>query len=204
MLSHFLIALRETCEAARVVGIVVGCLIKNGYTRYQWTVYSALFAGFLGSLVSAFLFFYLSSFFKSEAAEKIFESTTVLVGAVFLITTVLWLHKYRTAPRYLEKQVETKLLRPYPKIAIFGLIATAVLREGVEMVIFLNAAVADKDVLNAVSIVGGIAAATALGYCVFLTSLKIHLKHFFAITNILLVLFAISLIVRSVHEMVEL
>lgn len=204
MFANFIIAFRETLEAALVVGIIVSCLIKSGYTRYQWTLYSALAFGIGGSLIGALLLSRLSSYFSGGSAEEIFEAVIMLIGASLLISTIFWLHKYRTSPRYLEKQVERGLLHSYPQMAIFGLITTAVLREGIEMVVFLNAVVAFKNTINAISIVSGIALAAGLGYFVFLTSLKIPLKHFFAVTNVLLTLFAVSLIARGIYEIVEL
>src|SRR3989338_4771617 len=170
MFSNFIIALRETLEAALVVGIIVSCLKKSGYTRYQWTLYSALATGIGGSLIGAFLLSRLSSYFRGGSAEKIFEAAIMLIGASLLISTIFWLHKYRTSPQYLEKQVERGLLHSYPKMAIFALIATAVLREGIEMVIFLNAAMIFKNTLNTISIVAGIGLAAGLGYLAFLTS----------------------------------
>lgn len=204
MFTDFIIAFRETLEAALVVGIVVSCLIKSGYTRYQWSVYSALAVGVGGSFIGALLLSRLSSYFTGGSAEKIFEAVIMVIAASLLIATIFWLRKYRASQRYLEKQVARGLLHSYPQMAIFGLVATAVLREGIEMVIFLNAAVAFKDTINVISIVSGIAFAAGLGYLTFLTSLKIPLKYFFAVTNSLLTLLAASLIARGIYEIVEL
>ena len=148
MFSNFIIALRETLEAALVVGIIVSCLKKSGFTHYHWTLYSALCAGIGGSLIGALLLSRLSVYFRGGVLKEIFEAGIMIIGAALLIATIFWLHKYKTTPDHIKKQV--------------------------------------------------------VGYCVFLTSLKIPIKHFFTVTNALLILFAVSLITRGIYEIMEL
>ena len=74
MFSNFIIALRETMEAALIIEIIISYLRKSGFTRYQWTLYSALAAGIGGSLIGALLLSRLSVYFRGGVLKEIFEA----------------------------------------------------------------------------------------------------------------------------------
>ena len=100
--------------------------------------------------------------------------------------------------------VSTELTKPR-KFGLFLLVFTAVLREGIETVIFLGAAsfVSTSNAATGVGALAGIIAAIFLGYIIFAGSMKISIKKFFDITSILLILFAAGLVAQGVHELQE-
>ena len=49
----------------------------------------------------------------------------------------------------------------------------------------------------------GLGAAILLGWLLFASSRRLNLKHFFQITNILLLFFAAGLVAHGVHELIE-
>ena len=63
MIESFLITSRETLEASLVVGIVLTYLNRTDNKQYKKSVYYAILAGILGSILGAFLFTLLSSHF---------------------------------------------------------------------------------------------------------------------------------------------
>jgi high-affinity iron transporter len=79
----------------------------------------------------------------------------------------------------------------------------AVLREGVETVIFLGAASFVSAGNNFLGALVGIALAVVLGYALFAASVKVNLKQFFNVTSILLILFAAGLVSLGLHELEE-
>lgn len=94
---------------------------------------------------------------------------------------ILWMMKQSRIAADLERRVAVQLSRAH-RFGLFGLVFVAILREGIETVLFLSAA-GDNSLIGAVA---GIAGAIVLGWAIFAGSLRVNLRKFFAITNILL------------------
>ncbi|MFH1784040.1 MAG: FTR1 family protein [bacterium] len=202
MLASFIITFRETLEAALIVGIILGYLSRTKKTKYNNIVYVGVVSGILASIIGAFLFNMLSGGFSGRA-EEIFEGITMLLGAFLLTTMILWMMKQKHVIRDVEHKVATELSQAH-KFGLFSLVFIAVLREGIETVIFLGASsfvsAGDNTMKGALA---GIVAAILLGYLMFVGSLKVNIKKFFLITNILLILFAAGLVAHGMHELQE-
>jgi high-affinity iron transporter len=98
--------------------------------------------------------------------------------------------------------VATELTQSH-KFGLFSLVFIAVLREGIETVIFLGASRFASTNNTMIGALAGITAAIFLGYAMFIGSMKINIKKFFNITSILLILFAAGLVAHGVHEFQE-
>lgn len=205
VLASFLITSRETLEAALVVGIVLTFLTKTNNHKYKKTVYYGIAFGILLSILAAVIFTIFAGGFSGRA-EELFEGTTMLVASVLLTTMILWMMKQKHFVKEIENKVstvidKTNLDKTYA-YGIFFLILIAILREGVETVIFLNA----MRYASGISLVGGILGvlvAIGIGYLFFNSARKINLKKFFNISSILLILFAAGLVAHGVHELQE-
>ena len=204
MLDSFLITSRETLEASLVVGIVLAYLNRTSNRNYKKSVYYAIVFGIAASVIAAFMFTFLAADFEG-AAEQIFEGTTMLIGAVLLTTMIFWMMRQRRISRKIEGKVQKHLASSrqfFSHIGIFAIIFVAVIREGIETVIFLNAI----NYANGINFIGGalgVIAAIIIGYLFFVGTRKINLKQLFSVSSILLILFAAGLILRSVHEFEE-
>lgn len=201
MLSSFLITFRETLEVALVVGIVLSYLVRTKQTRFTNVVYVGIAAGVFASIVAAFLFTTFAGGFEGRA-EEIFEGITMFVGAFLLTTMILWMLGQREVRVQLESSVQKHVEKEY-KAGLFLLVFFSVLREGVETVIFLGAAAFVSEGNNLVGSLLGVLCAIVLGYLLFVSTLKISLRHFFSWTSILLILFAAGLVAHGVHEFEE-
>jgi len=201
MIPSLIITFRETLEAALIVGIVLSYLARTRQTRYNNVVYIGVVSAVVASIIGAFLFTNLAGGFTGRA-EEIFEGITMLVGAALLTTMILWMMRQRHVAADLENRVATEVGEAH-RFGIFSLIFVAVLREGIETVIFLGAASFVATDNNLIGAAAGILAAIVLGYAMFVGSMKINLKRFFNITSILLVLFAAGLVAHGVHELQE-
>ena len=200
MLESFLVTSRETLEASLVVGIVLAYLNKTNNQNYRKTVYYGIIFGIIISLLTAFFFTIFAGDFEGKA-EQIFEGTTMLIGAFLLTTMILWMMQQRHIAKEIEGKVEKHLMAQplFSHIGIFLLIFTAIIREGVETVIFLNAI----NYASGINFIGGtlgIILAIFVGYLFFVSTKKINLKKLFNISSILLILFAAGLIAHSIHE----
>jgi high-affinity iron transporter len=201
MIPSFIITFRETLEAALIVGIVLSYLARTRQTKYNNVVYVGIGSAIFASIIGALLFNTLAGGFSGRA-EELFEGIVMLIGAFLLTTMILWMMKQRHIAAELEDRVASEVGEAH-RFGIFSLVFVAVLREGIETVIFLGAASFVSAESNLIGAVAGIGAAILLGYAIFVGSMKINLKKFFNITSILLVLFAAGLVAHGVHELQE-
>jgi len=201
MIPSFIITFREALEAALIFGIIIGFLIRTKQTKYNNIVYLGAASGIIGSIIGAFLFNHVAGGFSGRA-EQVFEGFTMLIGAVLLTTMILWMMRQKHVAKELEEKVSTEITEAH-KLGLFSLVFIAILREGIETVIFLGASsfVSEKNTIIGAAL--GIVAAALLGYLVFVGSMKINLKKFFNVTSILLILFAAGLVAHGVHELQE-
>ncbi len=201
MISSFVITFREVLEAALVIGIVLSYLAKTKQTHYNPAVYMGVVYGVAASILGAFLFTWLLGGFTGSA-EQVFEGMTMLIGALLLTTMILWMMKQKQIAVELEHRVAAELDKAH-KWGLLLLVFFAVLREGIETVIFLKAASFSSPGNTLVGASAGIIAAIFLGYTIFFGSTKINLKKFFNITSFLLILFAAGLVAHGIHELQE-
>jgi len=201
MIASFVITFREVLEAALVVGIVLGYLARIGQRRYNRWVYLGLLAAIAASLVGAWLFNALAGGFTGRA-EQIFEGVTMLTGALLLTTMILWMMHQQHIAGELQDKVAAQVTEAN-KLGLLSLVFIAVLREGVETVIFLGAASLASSETSLPGALAGIAAAAILGYGIFASAMKVNLKTFFGVTSVVLILFAAGLVGAGVHELQE-
>ena len=205
MLESFLITSRETLEVSLVVGIVLGYLGRTKQEGYNRFVYYGIAAGLLISMAAALLFISIAGGFEGQA-EKLFEGVTMIVAAALLTTMILWMLRQQHIAKELESRVATHIqkaqISPWGTWGLFFLVLVAVVREGVETVIFLGAV----SYSSGISFIGGILGvmtAIAIGYLLFISARKVSLRHFFSISSALLILFAAGLVAHGVHEFEE-
>ena len=203
--SSFLITSRETLEAALVVGVVMAYLTKTNNNQYKKTVYYGIAFGVILSILAAVAFTLLSGGFEGRA-EEIFEGFTMLFAAVLLTTMILWMMRQRNIAKTIENRVASHIAKAEYNSTyangLFALIMVAVLREGVETVIFFGA----LNYSSGISFFGatlGIITAIGIGYLFFVGSRKINLRKFFTISSILLILISAGLVAHGIHELQE-
>lgn len=203
MLASYLLSLREGIEAALIVGIVLGALRQMRRTELNPAVWLGVISAAAISLVTAIL---LSSFGLSleGAAEPIFEGLTMILAAILLTWMIFWMSQ---AGRTLKSDLEADVHRAAStagKRALFFVAFLAVLREGVELALFLTASVFASDAAQ--TIFGaflGLGTAILLGWSLFATTVRLDLRRFFQVTGLLLILFAAGLVAHGVHEFNE-
>lgn len=201
MIQNFIITFRETLEVALIIGIILSYLTRTKQTKYNNVVYVGIISGIVASIIGALLFTKIAGGFTGRA-EEIFEGITMLVGALLLTTMILWMMEQKHIARELEHRVGEELAEVH-KFGLFLLVFIAVLREGIETVIFLGAMSFASTNNNMIGALAGIIVAIFLGYVIFVGSMKINIKKFFNITSILLILFAAGLVAHGIHELQE-
>ena len=201
MLSSLIIMFREALEAALVIGIILGYLNKTNQKKLSYIVYIALGCGLVASIIGAVLFNIFAGGFEGKA-EEIYEGIVMLLGATLLTTLILWMIKNSNVKADVENKLDSSI-KSYGKIGLFLIVFTSILREGIETVIFLQASnISSKD-NNLIGATIGLVLAIVFGFLLFKGFVKLSLKHFFTVTNILLILFAAGLVAHGVHELEE-
>ncbi len=210
MLATYLLSLREGLEAALIIGIVLGAVSKIRRKDLTPSVWLGVLIAVGISILTAVV---LTVFGMSleDKAEKIFEGLTMLIAAGILTWMIFWMGKQA---RFLKSELEdgvNKAAASTGKRAVFMLAFMAVVREGVELAIFITAAFFAGDpsqgMSNTIQILAGtilgLGTSALLGYTIFATALRLDLRRFFQVTGIMLILFAAGLVAHGVHEFNE-
>ena len=212
MLPSYLLSLREGLEAALIIGIVLGALKKIRRTDLA----PALWLGTLIAVGISILAAVLLTLFGLNLegnAEKIYEGFTMLIAAGILTWMIFWMSGQA---RHLKGELEdgvNKAAAGYAtgKRAIFWLAFVAVVREGVELALFITAAffvgnnenVGLNTIQTLAGVVLGLGTSILLGWSLLATTVRLDLRRFFQVTGLLLILFAAGLVAHGVHEFNE-
>jgi high-affinity iron transporter len=201
MLPSFILSLREGLEAALVIGIVLGALRQMQRRELSSAIWAGAGSAALLSLLTAILLTRLGLDLK-DPAEAIFEGITMLLAAGILTWMVFWMsQRARNMKAELESSVQHASRTG--KWSLFGLAFIAVLREGVELALFLTAATFSSSARQtSLGALLGLGTAILLGWSFFATTVRLDLRRFFQVTGFLLILFAAGLVARGVGELV--
>jgi len=204
MLPGLLIALREGLEMTLIVGILLGVLRKLGRTERAHSVWWGAAVAALVSVLVAVGLMTIGAELEGEA-EQIFEGFTLLLAASVLTWMIFWMQRQgRAVQQGFEEQVR-QAVSGEPGRGLFIVSFVAVLREGIELALFLTAAAVTSSAWQTWGGgVLGLVLAAALGWAVFASTVRLDVRRFFQVTGAILLLFAAGLIARSVHELVEL
>ena len=210
MLASYLLSLREGLEAALIIGIVLGAVSKIRRDDLKPTVWLGILSAIGVSILTALL---LTRFGMSlhDPAEAIFEGITMLIAAGILTWMIFWMSKQS---RFLKSELESGVNKAAASTgmrAVFGLAFVAVVREGVELALFVTAAFfattpgnLNNDIIQTlIGTILGVGTAVLLSWTLFATTVRLDLRRFFQVTGLLLILFAAGLVAHGVHEFNE-
>lgn len=211
MLPTYLLSLREGLEAALIIGILLGALSKIRRTDLAPTVWLGTLSAIGVSILTAIV---LTSFGMSleDPAEAIFEGITMLIAAGILTWMIFWMGKQA---RFLKSELEAgmnKAVASAGKSPVFWLAFIAVVREGVELALFITAAFfvgnqgsgLSSDIIQTlVGTILGVGTAALLSWTLFASTVRLDLRRFFQVTGFLLILFAAGLVAHGVYEFNE-
>lgn len=203
MLAAGLITFREGLEAALIVGIVLGYLLKIGQRRQMRFAWAGVLAAIVVSILAAVGLLIIGTGLE-EPYEQIFEGSMMLLAVIILTWMIFWMrYQGRFMKRDLEHQVQATLTRNLP-LGVFALAFVAVFREGIETALFLSASAFATDAMATLlgSLVG-LGLAVGAGYAIYVMSMRLNVKKFFDVTSVLLLVFAAGLFAHAVHEFQE-
>jgi high-affinity iron transporter len=203
MLASALITLREGLEAALIVGIVLGVLRKMGRADRSRPVWVGVLVAVAASVIAGLALNALGVAFEGRG-EAIFEGVAMLLAAGVLTWMIFWMQRQG---RKIQADLESDVRRAVTEEsawALFSLAFVAVVREGIETVLFLTAAAFTATATQ--TLIGGalgLIVAIGIGWLIFVAGKELDVRVFFRVTGVLLVLFAAGLVAHGVHELQE-
>jgi high-affinity iron transporter len=206
VLPTFLITLREGVEAALVVGIVLAYLRKADQPQLQRWVYGGIGGGLVASAGIGVVFIaVLQSLERSQqvyatVVKPLLEGGLSVVAIALLSWMLIWMTQQSKS---LKTEIESEIGQALAQGAgwgIFGLIFTAVLREGFETVVFV-AAQFERGWLPLLGAIAGLLSASAIGVLLFQFGVKINLRQFFQVMGVFLLLIVAGLVISALSHL---
>jgi FTR1 family protein len=200
VLPSFVIGLREGVEAALIVGIIATFLRQEGRRdalRPMWLGVAAAIAICLA--VGAVL-----QVLDQELPQRQQEGLETVVGAAAIgIVTfmIVWMRRHARGLSGQLRENARSALASGSTAALVGMAFFAVIREGLETVVFLLAVFqnAEDPGTAGTGAVLGILAAVAIGWAIYRGGVKLNLTRFFRATGFVLVLVAAGLVATTLH-----
>jgi len=178
-------------------------LSKTGRKDESRTVWFGALAAVIACVVVGTLIYILVNGLHGKVEQAV-EGSIAFVAVIVLTKMVFWM-------RANAKELSTELrlrgkVDDASRAALFVIAFVAVLREGLETVLFLLSAETSTAKGSSVVIGGllGLVVAAVLGVLVFAGGRRVNMKMFFNVTAVLLLLFAAGLAGKAVHELREL
>ena len=196
--SSFLITLREGLEASLILAILLTYLKKTDRwadARFVWAGTAAA----IGICLVAGIAIFIALDGLNGKVEYAVEGFIALLATAVLTHMIFWMRSHaRTLGKELRDKVDASVGSALAIIAF-----VAVLREGLETVLFLlsaeTATASGSDVVVGGLI--GLALSVVIGFGVYRSGNRLNLRTFFNVTAVLLLLFAAGLAGKAVHEL---
>jgi high-affinity iron transporter len=203
MLPAVVIGFREGLEAALIVGIVIGYLVKIDQRAHIKMAWAGVGAAALASALVAVGITLVGAELVGRP-EQIFEGTTMFLAVAVLTWMIFWM---RTQARALKTSLEKDIRAAVSSGVAWGLFwlaFVAVFREGVETALLLSASAFTTAGASTFSgAVLGLALAMALGWAIYASTVGLNVSLFFNVTSVLLLFFAAGLLTNGVREFQE-
>lgn len=199
MIAALLIVFREVLEAGIVIGVVLAA--SEGIRHRGLWISLGIAGGIAGSAILALFADRIASTFDGSG-QDILNAAILSVAVVMLVWTVVWMASHGKHMVTEMKEVGRDVKegrRPLAALAI--VVGMAVLREGVEIVLFLYG-IATTQADSPASVVAGglvgLAGGAAISFVLYRGLVAIPLKHMFKVTSVLIMLLAAGLAAQAV------
>jgi len=202
--ATFFITLREGLEAALIVGIIAAYLVKVGRRDLLRPVAA-------GVLLAVVLCIGLGVAVVATVGRLPLQLQATLegIGAITAVVIVTWmLFWMRRQGRSLKGELEGHLAAAIASgtaLALVGMAFLAVIREGIETVLFLLAVLTSRGDTGPALVGGliGLGVAAVMGWAIFAMGVRINLGRFFTWTGVVLIFVAGGLVMYAVAEFTE-
>lgn len=203
MLPSFLLTLREGVEVSLIIGIILGTLGRLEQPHLRRSVWLGVGMASVFSLGAAVIIHSVGASFTGRS-EEIFEGVTMVIAAIVLTWVIFWMNRQaRNLSQNIEADVRTAT-SDQGRWALFSLAFFAVLREGIEIGLFLTTTTFTMGItMTVLGALLGLIVAIAITSTLIASISRMQLKTFFLSTSVLLILFSAGLVGHAVHEFNE-
>lgn len=204
MLGSAIIVFRETLEAALIVGVIA---VSTRSLRSRNAFLAAgIAAGLIGALLVA-LFTGRIADLAQGMGQELFNAIILLLAASMLAFHNIWMVRHGVQmtrdARQLGHDVSTGQREMSALALVVGL---AILREGSETALFLYGLVSGGDETVGTVLGGGaigLLAGCVAGYGLYAGILRIPARHFFSVTNVLVLLLGAAMASQAARFLVQ-
>jgi high-affinity iron transporter len=204
MLATFFLMLREGLEAALIVGIIAAYLVKIGRRDALGKVATGVVAA-IGLSVAIGLGITLTIQKLPLVVQETLEGLAAVLAVGVLTWMLFWMRRQgRALKGELEHGVDAALTKN-STTALVALAFLAVIREGVETVLFLIPILSFQGTGIDVLLGGivGLAVAIGVGLAIFVAGVRVNLRRFFTATGVVLIFVAAGLVAFAIAEFGE-
>lgn len=198
MLAALIIVFREVFEAGLIIGIVMA--VTRAVARRGWWVGGGVVGGALAACAVAIFAGALSATFGG-AGQEFFNAAILGIAVVMLTWHNVWMARHgRQLASEMRAVGEAVVAGSRSLAGLAVVVGVAVLREGVEVVLFLYG-IAASEGGSSIGILAGGVAGLALGglVCVltYLGLLTIPNRYLFSVTNVMIALLAAGMAAQA-------
>lgn len=196
-----LLVFREVLEAALIVSVVAAA--TRGVAKRGLYIGGGIALGLAGAMLVAWSAGLLAAAF-SGIGQELFNAGILLAAVLMIGWHVLWMSSHgRELGRQMQAMgsaVSSGASSLWLLLAVVGL---AVLREGSEVVLFLYGMRAGGAGHMWSGLAIGVTAGAAFGFALYAGLLRIPMRHFFRVTNGMLVLLAAGLASTAARYLIQ-
>ncbi len=202
MLAAAVIVFREVLEAALIVSVILAA--TKGLHNRLAMIFGGVAAGCVGSGIVAMFTAQLSGAF-SGFGQELFNAAIMFTVVGLLAWHIVWMQKHGREMVCEMREVSAEVVSGKKSLfALAAVVALAVLREGSEIVLFVQGMMASggtHDVLSGLGL--GLGSGILAAWLLYIGFLKLSLKHLFSTTNMVLMLIAAGMAARGADKLVQ-
>lgn len=199
MLSISIIVFREVLEMSLILGVVLAA--TRGLTgRRRWIV-TGVVGGVAGSCLVAFSAGAISEAI-SGMGQEVFNATVLLLAAVLIGWTVVWMKRHAMYLAERLKAVGRAVAEGKRPLYVLAIVVTlAILREGSEIVLLTYGVILSGQTFFGVIAGGllGLAVGSLVGTGIYVGLIRMSAQHLFSVTGVLLTFLAASMVSQAVE-----
>ncbi|WP_167555423.1 FTR1 family protein [Gottfriedia acidiceleris] len=200
MNANFLIALREGLEVSLVIGFLLITLIQS---KKEHLIKSVIYGTILGVLVSIFAGFFLFTTFGEldGNVEHTIEGVIQLIAALLIFYFIYWLSGQSSIN--ISDKLKSEVKIKDNNFSLFLMASVFVIREGLELVLFVLSNAQSIAFVGMISILLGLIAAVLIAYLFIKTTINLNIKVIFTLLGILLIFFGGKVFTEGIFSFVD-
>lgn len=203
MFAALLLVFREVLEAALIVTIVLA-VTRGVPGRGRW-VLAGVAAGVVGAITVALFADGIANAMEGMGQE-VFNAGVLLLAVAMLAWHAIWMSQHGRELAAQMKAIGGAVANhTRPPSVLIAVVALAVLREGSEVVLFMYglSAGGTSSGAQAIGSALGLVAGVAVGALLYFGLLRIPMRHFFTVTNWMVVFLAAGMAGQAANYLVQ-